>query len=120
MEVLAQELPSLEDMPSESRFSSCFYKTSVLLWCSLETSCEGVNLGEWVWRVWKGESWLGFGVSRRSFPSLAGSSPHPSHLLLVHHWRHLMSKSRIYVHVKMNEMGMAKCVAGLILGLSCH
>ena len=64
-------------------------------------------------RVRKGESWLGFGVSRRSFPSLAGSSPHPSHPLLVHHRRHLRSKSRNHVPVKMNEMGMAKCVAGL-------
>lgn len=64
-------------------------------------------------RVRKGESWLGFGVSRRSFPSLAGSSPHPSHPLLAHHRRHLRSKSRNYVPVKMNAMGMAKCVAGL-------
>ena len=49
MEVLAQELPSLDDLPSESTFSSCFYKTSVSLVCSLGPSCEGVNLGEWIW-----------------------------------------------------------------------
>ena len=29
-------------------------------------------------RVRKGESWVGFGVARGSFPSFAGSSPHPS------------------------------------------
>lgn len=64
-------------------------------------------------RVRKGESWVGFGAARRSFPSLAGSSPHRSHRLLLHPQRHLMSRNRNYVHVKMNEMGMAKCVAGL-------